>query len=207
MWPRDKLEESCSFQGGQQRARRNWEQRSCFQDLTPGTYIVLPWMGPQILVSTISRPTQHILTYWWIKPSTRTDHSWDPTAGDEPQERGFFMSELQQVFPQFSVSWWLHFFLRNNQSVCCDGYIPHQPLKRNLTSPHLHWPFAWGRISCRDGWPWSYCVAKDVFELLILLPPSPKQWDYRLDPPHQVLYATIEDWTRASGTLGKNSTS
>jgi hypothetical protein len=42
-------------------------------------------------------------------------------------------------------------------------------------------------ISCTPGWPQTFQVAKDGFELLILLPPPFKCWDYRCVPSYPVL--------------------
>lgn len=39
--------------------------------------------------------------------------------------------------------------------------------------------FFWNRASRVPGWLWTYCVAEDHLEYLILLPLHPKYWDYR----------------------------
>lgn len=42
--------------------------------------------------------------------------------------------------------------------------------------------FFWDRISCNSGWPQTLCVADTGFELLTLMPPPSKCWNYRHAP-------------------------
>jgi hypothetical protein len=49
------------------------------------------------------------------------------------------------------------------------------------TAPSIHHVF-WDSVSCSPGWPQTCFIAEDDFELLILLPTSPKVRDYKCVP-------------------------
>lgn len=50
------------------------------------------------------------------------------------------------------------------------------------------------------GYPLTYYIAKNGFELVTFLPPPPEFWDHRWVPPHLVLYGAgdgIQNFTHA----------
>lgn len=68
------------------------------------------------------------------------------------------------------------------------------------------WAFFFEAVSCSPGWPPTWYVAEKDLELLTLLSPPPKCWNYRFVPPHPV-YVVLGPEPRALCVLGKYSTS
>lgn len=56
---------------------------------------------------------------------------------------------------------------------------------------------------CNPGWSQACYISKEDLGLLILLPPSPKVWDYRRVPSHLV-YVLLGIQLRVSCTLGRH---
>lgn len=48
---------------------------------------------------------------------------------------------------------------------------------------HSVFNFFWDTFSGVPGCPWTYYIVDNNLELLILLPPTPEDWDYRYVPP------------------------
>lgn len=48
------------------------------------------------------------------------------------------------------------------------------------------WGLGFDCFSWSPGWPWFYTLAKISFELLVILPPTPKCWDYTPVPAYPV---------------------